>query len=181
MEGTYKYSHIDELMLIASDVSRLQGDNVCLLSGRNGGYSNHEANSTQEAHATSENNKLKETIDTLNHRLNGLRLNMARHITELDLAKGGIRVFNCDHYHFRDVPDGRNSTRELCFNTIADELFQDWMNDTKFIKEYNNARRMLLAHHRAHEKVAEGRGVASWRMKKEFTTIDEKRGVQIKY
>ena len=60
-------------------------------------------------------------------------------------------------------------------------MFSVWEDDERFLKEYNNARRTLLAHHRAHERSQQGRGVASYRMKKMFVDLDEKRGVQIKY
>ncbi|KAF2824822.1 hypothetical protein CC86DRAFT_407970 [Ophiobolus disseminans] len=106
-----------------------------------------------------ENTKLKEHLD-------GLRVNIARYVTELDLAKGGVRLFNCDHDHFRDIPDGRNSTGEVSAAAVNEELFTE---------------RTLLAHHRAHEKHQQGRGIVSLRMKKAFVDVDEKRGVQIKY
>lgn len=106
---------------------------------------------------------------------------MAWYITQLDLAASGIRLFNCEHENFRNVPDGRNSTHEVSTTAVANHLFSEWMEDKQFIKEYNNLRRTMLQHHRAHERAQEGRGVASWRMKKEFVSVDEKRGVDIKY
>jgi hypothetical protein len=133
-------------------------------------------------HATAPHNTRLQNEDTeLVDKFNDIRRCIAWHINDLDLSKGNIRVFTCSHENLRDVPDGQNSTCEMTVRRIADDLYQEWRDDNKFIKEYNNARRTLLAHHRAHEKAEQGRGVASWFMKKEFILVDEKRGAPIKY
>jgi hypothetical protein len=66
-------------------------------------------------------------------------------------------------------------------NHMLLELLKDWVNDDKFIKEYNDERRTILQHHRAHERANQGRGVASYRIKNEFVKQDEKRCIPIKY
>jgi hypothetical protein len=97
------------------------------------------------------------------------------------LISGTIRVFDCQHANNRDIPDGNNSTCELSVARITEVLFELWEHDANFFKDYNHARRTMIAHHRAHEKANEGRGIAWYRMKKMFQEADEKRGVAPKY
>lgn len=56
-----------------------------------------------------------------------------------------------------------------------------WSDDKEFLKQYMEWRQHILRHHRAHERMNDGRGVASWKLKKDFTDLDEKRGVEITY
>jgi len=49
-----------------------------------------------------ENARLKETVNNLDKKFNDLGDTIAWMITDLDLAKGGIRIFNCQHENFRD-------------------------------------------------------------------------------
>jgi hypothetical protein len=163
-------------------VSRLQDDYQRLLYDHNNGYSSQSTSGNQEAQLASKNAELKDTTEALKYKIDTLRSNMAYQVAQLDIASEGWRLFNCAHENFRDIPDGANSTREVS-NTkqICQELLEDWVSDEKFIKKYNNERRTILQHHRAHERVNQGRGVASFRIKSEFVKLDEKRGIPIKY
>jgi len=49
-----------------------------------------------------ENARLKETVNSLDKKFNDLGDTIAWMVTDLDLAKGGIRIFNCQHENFRD-------------------------------------------------------------------------------
>jgi hypothetical protein len=161
---------------------RLQHDNAHLLSQGTGECSNQNTNNPQDSRLASKNTRLEHDINSLNNKLNVLRSNMANYITQLDTSFNGWRLFTCEHANFGDIPDGYNSTRETnCSDEILLELLKDWIDDDKFIKEYNSARRTILQHHRAHERAVQGRGVASYRIKKEFVKLDERRGIPIKY
>ena len=59
-------------------------------------------------------------------------------------------------------------------------MFAAWDGDEVFLKEYFKEHRLLIAHHRAHEKVNEGRGFAWFHMKRILQGIDEKRGLPTK-
>jgi hypothetical protein len=61
------------------------------------------------------------------------------------------------------------------------DVLNEWIDDSSFIKEYNNARRTILQHHRLHERANQGRGIASYRTKNVFVKLDEKSGISIKY
>lgn len=163
-------------------VTRLQHDNMRLLTQGADGYMNQQNKNSQDGRLASENIRLKAEIVVLNDKLNAHRSTMAYCMTQLDVNFNGWRLFNCDHANFREIPDGQNSTREVdSTHEIQLELLQDYVDDDKFIKEYNNYRRTLLQHHRAHERANQGRGVASFRIKSEFVKLDEKRGIPIKY
>jgi hypothetical protein len=163
-------------------VSRLRHDNACLLTQGAGGYMNHLNNDSQDVRLASENTRLKAENSALNDKLSVLRSRMAYCMTQLDINFNGWRLFNCEHASFREIPDGQNSTREVdSTHEIQMILLQDYVDDDKFIKEYNNHRRTLLQHHRAHERATQGRGIASFRIKSEFFKLDEKRGIPIKY
>lgn len=125
--------------------------------------------------------KLRAELNTYKDRINVLRFNMANYLTGLDIALDKRRLFNCNHDRFCDIPDGHNSTYEVSVLAIANRFFEDWVNDEQFIKDYNHIRRNILQHHKAHEKAQQGKGVASWRIRKEFEAIDQKRGIAIKY
>lgn len=49
-------------------------------------------------------------------------------------------------------------------------MFAAWDGDEVFLKEYFKEHRLLIAHHRAHEKVNEGRGFAWFHMKRGLPT-----------
>jgi hypothetical protein len=125
--------------------------------------------------------KLKEERKAHQDTLHDYRCDTAEMITHLDLMKKGMRIYNCGHNDMRDLFDDQKSTMVYDAATIARDLFMDWCDDEQFVKVYTAYRRELLKHHRAHERVHEGRGVASWMLKKEFVALDEKRGVPINY
>jgi hypothetical protein len=130
----------------------------------------------------SENNKLKSDIVALNSRLHSIRSNLAYNITMFDVAWDGWRLFNCNHASFRNIPDGQNSSyKSLSSSDIIIRLLEEWVNDSKFVKEYNDVRRTILQHHRAHEQVPQGKGVASYSIKNEFVKADQRRGIPIRY
>ena len=153
-----------------------------LLTQGAGGYTNPQNGNSQDRRLASENARLKAENSALNEKLNSLRSTMAYCMTQLDVNFNGWRLFNCEHANFREIPDGQNSTREAdSIHEIQLVLLQDYVDDDKFIKKYNNHRRTLLQHHRAHERATQGRGVASYRIKSEFVKLDEKLGIPIKY
>jgi predicted RNase H-like nuclease (RuvC/YqgF family) len=152
------------------------------LDARNVGAHPSSYSNKQGTPLQSENNKLKSDIVALNSRLDTIRSNMAYNITMFDVAWDGWRLFNCNHANFRDIPDGQNSSYEsLSSSDIIIRLLEEWVNDGKFVKEYNDVRRTILQHHRAHERVPQGKGVASYRIKNEFVKADQRRGIPIRY
>jgi hypothetical protein len=124
-----------------------------------------------------ENDKLKGDIGNLNEKIRDLKRDLAFYITDLDLAHAGLRVFTCCHDTFNTIPDGKNSTREKGCGIIANDGFLDFANDPEFMKEYNDARAVVLNHHRAHERINQGRGDWSGHLKDELYRVDHKRGV----
>lgn len=64
---------------------------------------------------------------------------------------------------------------------VATELFADLRMDADFVREYNGARARFLEHHRAHERVGQGRGVKAATLKECLVEIDRRRGVGITY
>ncbi|KAH7070658.1 hypothetical protein BKA63DRAFT_420428 [Paraphoma chrysanthemicola] len=136
----------------------------------------------QDTRLMAENARLKDDCQFYTSKINALRSNMAYNITQFDLAWDGWRLFNCQHAKLQDIPDVNHSTRERpLWTDVIMGLLEDWMGDDKFIKEYNNERRYVLQHHRAHERVPQGKAVASFRIKNEFVKADQKRGIPIKY
>jgi hypothetical protein len=164
-----------------ADVDRLHNQHVRFLAQINGDNHQRNAITPQVAQPQTDSPKVKAELNNLKERINLLRSNMAANLTNLDIAFDKWRLFNCDHDKYRDIPDGHNSTHEVSINAIANHFFEDWMKDDKFIKEYNDARRDILNHHKAHERAQQGKGVASWRIRKEFEALDQKRGVATKY
>ncbi|KAH7082357.1 hypothetical protein FB567DRAFT_447955 [Paraphoma chrysanthemicola] len=166
----------------ATDLQRLQVVHANMLDQRNRTAPAQFASSAQDAHLTTENARLEDEIQLHQSKINALRSKMAYNITQLDLAWDGWRLFNCQHAKLQDIPDMNHSTRERTQEAdIIMGLLEDWMDDDKFIKEYSNERRYILQHHRAHERVPQGRAVMSFRIKKEFVKADEKRGIPIRY
>lgn len=130
----------------------------------------------------SENIELKEDMKKPETDASQLKYDMAIWITELDLANAGFRTFDCTHADMHNVARDLKSTREYNAGFLADEMFSLWCEDEGFIQVYNQQRKGHLIHHRAHERVNDaGRSVASWRMKREFNKLDEKRGVAVTY
>ncbi|KAH4250592.1 hypothetical protein HBH69_227410 [Parastagonospora nodorum] len=121
-----------------------------------------------------ENTKLKEEI-------RNLKKDIANNITDLDLADADWRVFTCRHDTFNAIPDGRNSTREKTMRVIATEIFLDHANDAEFMREYNDSRAVILNHHRAHERVNQGRGDWASNLKDELYQVDQRRGLVPSY
>lgn len=109
------------------------------------------------------------------------KLNLAKYITELDLADANLRVFTCSHNALSSIPDDKNATREKSASLIATDIFKDWVIDAESMEEYNYERQYFLSHHRAHEAVNQGRGDPSWKLKNELVRIDSRRGVDITY
>lgn len=70
----------------------------------------------------------------------------------------GYRVFTCRHETLKNIPDDLNSTREKTAGVVANEFFRDYAYDSDFMREYNDARATILNHHRAHERIKQGRG-----------------------
>jgi chromosome segregation ATPase len=129
----------------------------------------------------SEIDRLKGEKETFQELMRDTAKYIANLVTELDLAKQGTRVFNCQHEDLRHIADDQNSTRSRTAATIAFDMYKEWSEKEDFMKAYNASRQELLRHHRAHERANNGRGVASWFLKKMFTGLDEKRGVHIAY
>jgi hypothetical protein len=125
--------------------------------------------------------ELGEEEQVLREKTSGRVAYMANIVTKLDLAKQGIRIYTCEHESYRDVANEQTATRDHTAETVASELFREWCEDEDFLREYNAARGDLLRHHRAHECMNSGRGVAQWFLKKTFVALDEKRGVNITY
>jgi hypothetical protein len=130
---------------------------------------------------TSQVTRLQAELKTQNYTINDLKYDIAFYITQLDLAQAGFRVFDCRHENLGDIPDRFNTTRQKTAGFVADQFFKDWMSDATFSKSYDDARASVINHHQAHEKVQQGKGVASWRIRKEFEALDQKRGVATKY
>ncbi|CAO2653255.1 Nn.00g026660.m01.CDS01 [Neocucurbitaria sp. VM-36] len=123
--------------------------------------------------------KLRNGKQELEKSINSLKLDIAFYITQMDLV--GCRVFTCKHNDLSSVPDGQNSTRENAVWHIASEFFRDWENDNEFIEEYNGVRGYFLDHHRAHERVNQGRGDFSGQLHHRFLDLDGRRGVRVTY
>lgn len=139
-------------------------------------------NSAQVQDLQAQIQQLQTSNQTLNSRLAPLQNNIAWWITHLDLANTGYRVFNCTHAAYNQIPDGQISTTVMQVGGVATAMFLEWCNDGEFLKLYNGYRQQYLTHHRAHERVSEGaKAVASFRLKKDFTDLDMKRGVVVTY
>jgi hypothetical protein len=106
-----------------------------------------------------------------------MRKGLASTIADLDLASTDIRVFTCVHHALGNIPDGQNSTREKTDWLIADELFARFRHDEAFMKEYFNERDHVLAHHRAHERVYQGRGSWASDIEIDFRDANWRRGL----
>lgn len=130
----------------------------------------------EDQSTTAKSTQLKGSLDGMNLQYREIRRDLAHHITQLDLAvaKGLVRLFNCEHEHNRDSPDGNNSTCEVTAAGVVEQLFAEYAADEKFVKEYLNFRRTIIAHHRAHEKHSEGRGMASYHLRRTvFAVLQE--------
>lgn len=109
------------------------------------------------------------------------KANVAYYITYLDMVDDGHRVFTCSHDDLGNVPDGRNTTQQVFPSTVATMLFKSWQHDEDFMKTYSYTTWYQLEHHRAHEKVNQGRGDFSADIYQTFLAIDLKRKVSIAY
>ena len=128
-----------------------------------------------------ESDKLREEKQALREEISGRIAYMANMVTKLDLAKQGIRVYTCDHESYRDVSNKQTATCGHTADRVASDLFMQFCEDEDFLREYNEVRGDLLRHHRAHERMNNGRGVMSWFLHKTFVALDEKRGVNVTY
>jgi hypothetical protein len=139
--------------------------------------SNEIASATQLTAFSDENTKLKSDITLLTDQLTTMNWRMACTIMQLDLASANLRVFTCTHKSFEDIPDGPSSTREKRDWLIADEAFTACKGDEGFLKEYFDARDEQVNHHRAHEKIRQGRGSLVRDIRKELRDADRRREV----
>jgi chromosome segregation ATPase len=128
------------------------------------------------------NHKLRSEVTTLTTKLANCRTENADHksevsalkyhiaccIADLDICcnEDYVRVFTCHHDHLSHVPDGNHSTREKAYGVLAWDLYGELRWDADFMKDYMNARQYILDHHRAHERVKQGRANYAWYIKK---------------
>jgi hypothetical protein len=135
----------------------------------------------QVSNFNSENNKLKADIMHLKSKIRNLHWSIALCIADLDIVNADYRVFTCTHARLNGIPDGNNTTREKPVWMVADETFNSNASDANFMVEYNNAKAFVLDHHRAHERVNQGRGEFASTLKNEFLGVDDKRGAHVTY
>ncbi|KAJ4361974.1 hypothetical protein N0V83_010915 [Neocucurbitaria cava] len=107
------------------------------------------------------------------------KANVAYYITCLDMADAGYRHFTCAHDNLGNVPDGRNTTQQAKAFTVATMLFKEWQHDKYFIEQYIQTRVYQVEHHRAHEKVNQGRGDFSENIYNTFLAVDKTRNATI--
>jgi hypothetical protein len=150
--------------------------------------SRHRSEHVQKLEIRNNNNaagsqiaKLKAEAKDLRGEIANLQRDIAYYITHLDLAAEGFRVYTCGDDGLRDIRNDQNDTREKTASMIANELYYDWKDDAKFMKEYNSARQYVLKHHRAHERDKAGRGVWAGVLKNELINVDIRRGASITY
>ncbi len=121
--------------------------------------------------------------NTVLHQQNiNLKADISEFIAALDiLLHSDMRVFTCRHKQLGAIPDGQNSSTERTEHFVTKGLLQKWETDAEFMSEYNIARQCMLDHHRAHERVNQGRGGWSEDLKDEFLALDYKRGLDATY
>ena len=160
---------------------RYNRDRTRLLNENKARETTASSNHAQVLNFTTQNNQLKTQTQALEQNVSNLKFNIGIYITLLDLAESGFRVFTCRHKKFADIPDANHCTREQTAGLVGHEVFRDWKNDEEFMAEYNAARVFVLEHHRAHERVGQGRANAAWELKREMARVDEVRRVVVTY
>lgn len=125
--------------------------------------------------------RLKKDVKAQNDKISALKRDIAFYVTHLDLAAEDIRVYTCGHDDLRNILNDQNATREKNAAIVATEFFRDWEDDADFLVKYNAARQCVLDHHRAHERMKQGRGDGSGYIKGELIGVDHRRGVVITY
>jgi hypothetical protein len=95
-----------------------------------------------------------------------LKSSTAWTITSLDLADSKMRIFSCTHIALNKLPDSNHATSLKTMGDIATELFNAYHGDEGFLKDYECARQYAIDHHRAHERIGQGRGKSSSVLKK---------------
>ncbi|KAF1958315.1 hypothetical protein CC80DRAFT_546556 [Byssothecium circinans] len=109
--------------------------------------------------------------------------NVAYKLNQFDLADEAFRVFDCKHpggYGTIQV-GGLNSTQKKATWKIMDELFFLLQGNVSFMKAYESNRQSIIRHHKAHERISQGRGDHSGKVRARFATDDERRGINIAY
>ncbi|KAF2249122.1 hypothetical protein BU26DRAFT_564795 [Trematosphaeria pertusa] len=158
-----------------------KSNHVQLLAERNARNAERAQDGTLAGRLRGEIGKLKQENTSLAYQINTLKKGIGYYITELDLADAGLRVFNCRHERISAIPDGENTTREKTAGFVANEFFRDWERDGEFLNEYMNARLTILKHHRAHERVNQGKGASSSRLLDQLRRVDYRRDVHVTY
>ncbi|KAF2850121.1 hypothetical protein T440DRAFT_114760 [Plenodomus tracheiphilus IPT5] len=127
-----------------------------------------------------ENAKLTDEKQALEYDILLNKENMAHLVTKLDIANAGFRAFDCTHQSYYGTPDDHKSTNDFGYDKLARGIFGSLCDDEDFLACYNIYRHNCLKHHRFHAR-DEGKGVAAWRLKREFVRLDDSRGVAITY
>lgn len=124
----------------------------------------------------------KELNVLLRESLDNYRAEVAECVTKLDMCYGDWRIFTCDHNTIHDIPDGVCITHGVYTDRLAKDLCVKFSEDPAFVRVYNAYRKSVLKHHRAHERVDQGRrAMRSWRLKTEFLEVDGERGIVPNY
>ncbi|KAF1842962.1 uncharacterized protein K460DRAFT_340560 [Cucurbitaria berberidis CBS 394.84] len=172
----------EKLAAAEADRDWHRSEHTKMLEVRNALNAERGHDSPQLARLKGDITKLKKDKEDLGRSIHVLKGNIAYYITHLDLADANFRVFACRHEGGLDaVPDKQNTTRQKTALQIATEFFKEYADDGHFISEYHDVRQYLLEHHRAHERVGQGRGSSSGRLKDKMIEVDVERGANITY
>lgn len=136
-------------------------------------------------HLKSEVTRLRREVKNANNdaknEIAKLKRDIAFQICQLDLANDEVRVFTCKHDDLTQLYGVANSTREKNAGLVADEMFKEWMGDSRFLAEYAAARQQIISHHAAHERTKPGRGGDSGYIYDQLVHLDGSRGVNFSY
>ncbi|KAH7135177.1 hypothetical protein B0J11DRAFT_596165 [Dendryphion nanum] len=165
-----------QIATLTADRDRYKAQHLAMIAEKN--KKNSERAINQE-----ELIRLKAEIQTLKHSLCSIKKAIAGAVTDLDLMAWDeeIRVYVCQHQSLSNLFDCKNDTRVKCETDVAEFLFRRLACDQVFIEAYQNVRKNLVNHHKAHETQKPGRGDHTSIVIECLFDTDQCRGLNITY